>query len=88
MYHIIIIFNIIIIFLYVLAWIHIDIIPVTEMCIGGIQYHLLCCDDFSTHLQSFPVKTKSNTDIIYVFTTMIAIFKQLWLYRTSHTVGP
>ena len=46
------------------------------MCIGGIQYHLLCCDEFSTHLQSFPMKTKSNNDIILVFTTMIAFYKQ------------
>jgi len=56
--------------------VHIDIIPFTEMCVGGVQYHLLCCDEFFTHLQSFPMKTKSNNDIISVFTTMIAFYKQ------------
>ena len=56
--------------------VHINIIPFTEMCVGGIQYHLLCCDEFSTNLQSFPRKTKSHTDVILGFTTMIAFYKQ------------
>ena len=46
------------------------------MCIGGIQHHLLCCDEFSTHLQSFPMNTKSNNDIILAFTLLIAFYKQ------------
>jgi hypothetical protein len=33
--------------------VHVDIVPFTEMCLGGIQYHLVCCDEFSTYLQSF-----------------------------------
>ena len=56
--------------------VHVDIIPFTEMCLGGIQYHLLCCDEFSTYLQSFPMKSKSNHDIILAFTLMIAFFQQ------------
>ena len=55
--------------------VHIDIIPFTEMCVGGIQCHLLCYDEFSIHLQSFPIKTKSNTDIILVFAIIIAFHK-------------
>ena len=56
--------------------VHVDLRPFTEMCIGGIQHHLLCCDEFSTHLQSFPMRTESNNDIILAFTLMIAIYKQ------------
>ena len=56
--------------------VHRDIILFTEMCLGGIQCHLLCCDEFSTHLQSFPIKTKSNNDKILVFKTMIAFYRQ------------
>ena len=55
---------------------HVDIIPLTEMCLGGIQYHLLCCDEFSTYLQSFPMKSKINHDVILTFTFMIAFFQQ------------
>ena len=46
------------------------------MYIGGIQHHLLCCDEFSTQLQSFPMKTKSNNDIILAFILIIAFYKQ------------
>ena len=53
-----------------------DLIPFTEMYIGGIQHHLLCCDEFSTHLQSFPIKIKSNNDIILAFTLLIDSYKQ------------
>ena len=42
------------------------------MCIEGIQYHSLCFDELSTHLQSFPIETKSNNDINLAFTVMIA----------------
>ena len=56
--------------------VNVDLIPFTEMCIGGIQHHLLCCDELSTHLQSFPMKTKSNNHIILAFTLMIAFYKQ------------
>ena len=34
------------------------------------------CDEFSTYLYSIPMKTKSNSDIVIEFTTMIAYFKQ------------
>ena len=53
--------------------VHVDLIPFTEICLGGIQYHMLICDDFSTYLYSIPMKTKS---IIIEFTTMIAYFKK------------
>jgi len=61
--------------------IHIDIIAFTDICEGSIQYHLLyftllCCDEFSTHLPSFPMRTKSNNDIILAFTLMISFYKQ------------
>jgi len=48
--------------------------PFTDICIGGIEHHLLCCDDFSTHLQSFPLK--SNNDTILAVTLTIAFYKQ------------
>ena len=56
--------------------VHVDLIPFTEICLGGIQYHLLVCDEFSTYLHSIAMKTKSNSDIILSFTTMISYFKQ------------
>jgi len=34
------------------------------------------------------MRIKSNNDIILVFTTMIAFYKQYGLYRTSHTLVP
>ena len=57
--------------------VHVDLIPFTEICLGGIQYHMLICDEFSTYLYSIPMKTKSNSDIIITFTTMIAYFKNI-----------
>ena len=56
--------------------VHVDLIPFTEICLGGIQYHMLICDEFSTYFYSIPMKTKSNSDLITAFTTMIAYFKQ------------
>ena len=56
--------------------VHVDLIPFTEICLGGIQHHMLICDEFSTYLYSIPMKTKSNSDIITAFTTLIAYFKQ------------
>ena len=47
----------------------------TEICLGRIQYHSLCYE-FSSYLQSFPMKSKSNNDIILAFTLMIAFFQQ------------
>jgi hypothetical protein len=56
--------------------VHVDLIPFTEICLGGIQYHLLFCDEFSTYLHSIAMKSKSNSDIILSFTAMISYFKQ------------
>jgi len=56
--------------------VHVDLIPFTEICLGGIQHHMLICDEFSTYLYSIPMKTKSKSDIITAFTTLIAYFKQ------------
>ena len=56
--------------------VHIDLIPFPETCLGGIQYHMLMCDEFSTYLHSFAMKTKSNSDIIVVLTSMVSYFKQ------------
>jgi hypothetical protein len=56
--------------------VHVDLIPFTEICLGGVQHHMLICDEFSTYLYSIPMKTKSNSDIITAFTTLIAYFKQ------------
>jgi len=65
--------------------VHVDIIPFTAMCLGGIQYHLLCCDEFSTYLQSFPMKSKSNHDIILAFTLTIAFFQQYYSVQIIHS---
>ena len=56
--------------------VHIDLIPFPEICLGGIQYHMLICDEFSTYLHSFAMKTKSNSDIIVALTSMVSYFKQ------------
>jgi len=56
--------------------VHVDLIPFTEICLGGIQYYMLICDKSSTYLYSIPMKTKRNFCIIIAFTTMIAYFKQ------------
>ena len=61
--------------------VHIDIIPFTEMCIGGIRYHLHCCDEFSTQL--FPMKTKSN----FSFYNNDCLLQTIWLYSPSYTLG-
>jgi len=55
---------------------HVDIINFPEICPGGIQYHMLACDEFSTHVHSFAMKTKSNIDIIVAFTSLVSYFKQ------------
>ena len=44
--------------------------------VWGIQHHVRKRDEFSTYLYSIPMKTKSKSDIITVFTTLIAYFKQ------------
>ena len=56
--------------------VHVDLIPFPEICLGGIQYHLLACDEFSTYVHSFAMKTKSNIDIIVAFTSLVSYFKQ------------
>ena len=56
--------------------VHIDLIPFPEICLGGIQYHMLICDEFSTYLHSFAMKTKSNSDIIVALTSLVSYFKQ------------
>jgi hypothetical protein len=56
--------------------VHVDLIPFTEICLGGVQYHLLFCDELSTYLHYIAMKTKRNLDIILSFTAMISYFKQ------------
>ena len=59
------------------SFVHIDLTPFPEIyCLGGIQYHMLICDEFSTHLHSFAMKTKSNSDIIIALTSLVSYFTQ------------
>ena len=55
---------------------HIDLIFFPEISLGGIQYHMLICDEFSTYLQSFAMNTKSNSDIIVALISLVSYFKQ------------
>ena len=66
--------------------VHVDLVPFTEIYLGGIQYRMLICDEFSTYLNYVPVKTKSNSDIITAFTTIIAYFKTLYLTLQSRKI--
>jgi hypothetical protein len=56
--------------------VHEDLIPFPEICLGGVQYHMLICDEFSTYLHSIAMKTKSNSDIILALTSLVSYFKQ------------
>jgi len=56
--------------------VHVDLIPFPEICLGGIQYHMLVCDEFSTYLYSIAMKTKNNSDIILALTSLVSYFKQ------------
>ena len=38
--------------------------------------NLSACDEFSTYIHSFAMKTKSNIDIIAVFISLVSFFKQ------------
>ena len=54
----------------------VDLFPFPEICLRGIQYHLLVCDEFSTYVHSFSMKTKSNLDIIVALILLVSHFKQ------------
>jgi len=56
--------------------VHMDLIPIPEICLGGIQYHMLVCDEFSTYLHSMAMKTKNNSDIISALISLASYFKQ------------
>jgi hypothetical protein len=56
--------------------VHVDLIPFPEICSGGIQYHMLICDEFSTYFHSISMKTKNNSDIVLAFTILVSYFKQ------------
>ena len=56
--------------------VHINLTPFPEICLGGIQYHMVVCDEFSKYFHSFAMTTKSNSDIIVALITLLSYFNQ------------